>query len=160
MTKLLHSLGCHTKHHCDSVAALIGLPLTASPRLSCCTHRIATQSMTVTCAVGCRKALHLLRHVVHAHPPDAEVACQLGAVQQAASHLASSDDDTWQAALALVQQLAQDTHSAQTLRKVCHINPKQPKVTWVMHFVTSICLFTLASGSCDLLLPGMRCSKS
>ncbi|KAL0028060.1 hypothetical protein WJX77_004125 [Trebouxia sp. C0004] len=61
-----------------------------------------------------RKALHLLRHVVQAHPPDSVVACQLGALHQAASHLASSDDDTWQAALALIQQLAKDTQSAQS----------------------------------------------
>ena len=67
---------------------------------------------------ACRKALHLLRHVVHAHPPDAVVACQLGALHQAASHLASSDDDTWQAALALVQQLAENTLSAQMLQQV------------------------------------------
>ncbi|DBA89946.1 TPA: hypothetical protein ACH3X2_004434 [Trebouxia sp. C0005] len=64
-----------------------------------------------------RKALHLLRHVVHAHPPDAVVACQLGAVHQAASHLASSDTDTWQAALAPVQQLAEDSQSAQILQQ-------------------------------------------
>lgn len=67
---------------------------------------------------ACRKALHLLRHVVHAHPPDAVVACQLGALHQAACHLASSDDDTWQAALALVQQLAENTLSAQMLQQV------------------------------------------
>lgn len=64
-----------------------------------------------------RKAFHLLRHVLHAHAPDAIAACQLGAVQQAASQLASPDDDTWQAALALVQQLAQDTDAAQHLRQ-------------------------------------------
>ncbi|DBB04979.1 TPA: hypothetical protein ACH3X3_010256 [Trebouxia sp. C0006] len=64
-----------------------------------------------------RKALHLLRHVVHAHPPDAVMACQLGALHQAACHLASSDDDTWQAALALVQQLAENTLSAQMLQQ-------------------------------------------
>ncbi|DBA89950.1 TPA: hypothetical protein ACH3X2_004438 [Trebouxia sp. C0005] len=64
-----------------------------------------------------RKALHLLRHVVHAHPPDAMVACQLGALHQAAFHLASSDTDTWQAALALVQQLAEDSQSAQILQQ-------------------------------------------
>ena len=69
-------------------------------------------------ACVCRKALHLLRHVLHAHAPDAIAACQLGAVQQAASQLASPDDDTWQAALALVQQLAQDTDAAQHLRQV------------------------------------------
>ena len=67
---------------------------------------------------ACRKALYLLRHVVHAHPPDAVVACQLGALHQAACHLASSDDDTWQAALALVQQLAENTLSAQMLQQV------------------------------------------
>ena len=66
----------------------------------------------------CRKALHLLRHVVHAHPPDAALACHLGALQQAAPLLASADDDTWQAALALVQQLAQDTDSLHTIRQV------------------------------------------
>ena len=60
----------------------------------------------------------MLRHVVHAHPPDALMACQLGALQQAACRLASSDDDTWQAALALVQQLAQHPDSAHMLQQV------------------------------------------
>ena len=66
----------------------------------------------------CRKALHLLRHVIQAHPQDAATACQLGAAQQAASCLASTDDDTWQAAILLIQQLAQDTETLQQLKQV------------------------------------------
>ena len=66
----------------------------------------------------CRKALHLLRHVIQAHPPDAAAACQLGAAQQAASCLASSDNDTWQAALLLIQQLTQSAETQGQLRQV------------------------------------------
>lgn len=66
----------------------------------------------------CRKALHLLRHVIQAHPPDAAAACQLGAAQQAATCLASSDSDTWQAALLLIQQLTQNTETLGQLKQV------------------------------------------
>ena len=68
----------------------------------------------------CRKALHLLRHVIQAHPPDAATACQLGAAQQAAAGLASSDNDTWQAALLLIQQLTQNEETFGQLKQVSH----------------------------------------
>ena len=68
----------------------------------------------------CRKALHLLRHVIQAHPPDAATACQLCVVWRAAACLASSDDDTWQAALLLIQQLAQNPEIAAQLKQVGH----------------------------------------
>lgn len=68
----------------------------------------------------CRKALHLLRHVIHAHPPDAAAACQLGAPQQAATCLASSDDDTWQAAVLLIQEMTQNAEALEHLKQVIH----------------------------------------
>lgn len=64
-----------------------------------------------------RKALHLLRHVVQAHTPDALIACQLSALHKASSLLSSPDDDTWQAALALLQQLAQQSDAAQQMQQ-------------------------------------------
>ncbi|KAL3161427.1 hypothetical protein ABBQ32_010316 [Trebouxia sp. C0010 RCD-2024] len=64
-----------------------------------------------------RKALHLLRHVIHAHPPDAAAACQLGAPQQAATCLASSDDDTWQAAVLLIQEMTQNAEALEHLKQ-------------------------------------------
>ena len=66
----------------------------------------------------CRKALHLLRHVIQAHPPDAATACQLGATYQATACLVSSDNDTWQAALLLIQQLAQNPEISAQLKQV------------------------------------------
>ncbi len=76
----------------------------------------------VLCVDVCvsRKALHLLRHVIHAHPPDAAAACQLGAAQQAATCLASSDDDTWQAAVLLIQEMTQNTEALAQLKQVSH----------------------------------------
>ena len=59
--------------------------------------------------------------MVQAQPPDALTAYQLGAVQKALSLLSSPEDDTWQAALALVQQLAQQADAAQHLQQVCAV---------------------------------------
>lgn len=65
----------------------------------------------------CRKALHLLRHVVQGHPPDAAAACELGALAKSAELLSNADDDTWQAALALLQELSQHTSAMQLMRQ-------------------------------------------
>lgn len=66
----------------------------------------------------CRKALHLLRHVVQGHPPDAATACQQGALDRSAQLLGSADDDTWQAALALLHECSQNAQALQLMRQV------------------------------------------
>ena len=58
--------------------------------------------------------------MIQAHPPDAATACRLGAAQQAAICLASTDDDTWQAALLLIQQLTQNAETFGQLKQVSH----------------------------------------
>ena len=80
-------------------------------------HMCHNVSRHVTMVTLCRKALHLLRHVVHGHPPDAAAACDLGALAQSAELLSNADDDTWQAALALLQELSQHAPALQLMRQ-------------------------------------------
>lgn len=76
--------------------------------------------------------MHLLRHVVHAHPPDAATACQLGAAQQAATCLASSDNDTWQAAVLLIQELIQNAKAFAQLRQVSYCAECNARLDWLL----------------------------
>lgn len=52
------------------------------------------------------------------HPPDAAAACQQGALTQSAQLLTNADDDTWQAALALLRELSQHANALQLMRQV------------------------------------------
>ena len=67
---------------------------------------------------ACRKALNLLRHVVHGYPAGAAAVCQQGALPRAAQLLSSADEDTWQAALALLQELSQDPSAFKLMQQV------------------------------------------
>lgn len=105
--------------------------------LECSIYSQMTQH--VTHVRLCRKALHLLRHVVQGHPPDAAAACELGALAKSAELLSNADDDTWQAALALLQELLQHTSAMQLMRQA------RPLCASYLHFQPQTMLCCLPS---------------
>ena len=56
--------------------------------------------------------------MVHGYPAGAAAMCEQGALPKAAELLSSADDNTWQAALGLLQELSQDPSALQLMQQV------------------------------------------